>query len=87
MDIIGFLGAFCLTICAIPQAIKAYQEGHANGVSGATILLWLAGEIFMLSYVIGKHGMEDIPLVLNYSFNLIVIGVIFKYKYFNSYEY
>lgn len=75
----GYIGSICLALCAIPQAMLSYKQGHSEGVSVSFLLLWTAGEIFTLAYVVPK---ADVPLILNYSANLGFLAIIWKYKFF-----
>jgi len=76
-DVFGYIGSICLAICALPQAIMSYRRGHSKGLSIGFLLLWTAGEIFTLMYVWPKM---DMPLILNYSANLVFLSVIWYYK-------
>lgn len=79
MEVFGYIGSFLLAICGLPQAMQSIKDGHSNGINVATALLWLFGEIFIIIYVLPKG---DIPLLLNYFSNLLIIGTITKYKFF-----
>lgn len=76
-EIIGWLGSICLAVCAIPQAWMSYKEKHSEGISWAFLLLWAFGELFALAYVYDKL---DLPLLVNYATNILVLGVILYYK-------
>src|SRR5690606_7815513 len=82
IEVIGFIGGLFLALCAVPQAYKSYQDGHANGMSHSFIWLWCLGEIAMLAYILGKYQFSDLWLILNYTVNTVIIFVIIKYKYF-----
>lgn len=75
--ILGWLGSICLAVSGIPQAWMSYKEKHAHGMSWAFLLLWAFGEIFALAYVYDKL---DLPLLLNYSVNILILAVILFYK-------
>lgn len=77
MNWVGWVGSLCLGLCGLPQAIKCYQTKSAKDISAMFLLLWLTGEICTLIYVIPKW---DWPLIINYLFNIILIGVIANYK-------
>lgn len=77
MEIIGWIGAFCFAVCAIPQAWMCYRNGHANGMSPYLLILWAGGEICTLAYVLPKG---DWPLIFNYLCNMVSLGVICLYK-------
>ena len=77
VEIFGWIAAVCFSLCALPQAVKCFQEKHAHGVSWGLLILWAVGEIFALLYVLPK---KDTPLILNYVNNLIFLAVILYYK-------
>jgi hypothetical protein len=55
------------------------RQGHSEGISKGFLLLWSLGEVFTLIYILPK---ADIPLLLNYSANIIFLIIIWKYKLF-----
>jgi uncharacterized protein with PQ loop repeat len=77
LEIIGWIGSALLALCGIPQALKAYKEKHANGVDWTFLAMWGIGEILTLVYVFPKW---HLPLIFNYVFNIIAIGIIVYYK-------
>jgi uncharacterized protein with PQ loop repeat len=76
-EIMGWLGSICLAICGIPQAWQSYKDKHSDGISWGFVLLWAFGEIFALAYVYDKL---DLPLLLNYATNILILAVILYYK-------
>jgi len=76
-EIMGWLGSICLAICGIPQAWQSYKDKHSHGISWGFVLLWAFGEIFALAYVYDKL---DLPLLLNYSTNILILAVILYFK-------
>ena len=72
-EIMGWLGSICLAICGIPQAWQSFKDKHSHGISWGFVLLWAFGEIFALAYVYDKL---DLPLLLNYSTNILILAVI-----------
>jgi uncharacterized protein with PQ loop repeat len=76
-EILGWLGSICLAICGIPQAWQSFKDKHSHGISWGFVLLWAFGEIFALAYVYDKL---DLPLLLNYSTNILILAVILYYK-------
>lgn len=76
-EILGWLGSICLAICGLPQAWQSYKDKHSEGISWGFILLWTFGELFALAYVYDKL---DLPLILNYATNILILGVILYYK-------
>lgn len=78
-SILGWTGGFLLAICGFPQMIQSIKEGNSKGLTHSFLWMWFIGEICLLGYVLPK---SDIPLVLNYSANCVMISVIIYYKYF-----
>lgn len=76
-EILGWLGSICLAICGIPQAWQSIKDKHSHGISWGFVLLWSFGEIFALAYVYDKL---DLPLLLNYATNILILAVILYYK-------
>jgi uncharacterized protein with PQ loop repeat len=76
-EILGWLGSICLAICGLPQAWQSYKDKNSEGISWGFILLWTFGEVFALAYVYDKL---DLPLLLNYATNILILGVILYYK-------
>lgn len=76
-EILGWLGSICLAICGLPQAWQSYKDKNSEGISWGFILLWAFGEVFALAYVYDKL---DLPLLLNYATNILILAVILYYK-------
>lgn len=76
-EILGWLGSICLAICGLPQAWQSFKDKHSHGISWGFVLLWSFGEIFALAYVYDKL---DLPLLLNYATNILILAVILFYK-------
>ena len=75
--LMGWLGSICLAICGLPQAWSSYKDKHSHGVSWAFLALWALGEIFAMVYV---YGRIDIPMMLNYGTNILILAVMIYYK-------
>lgn len=73
----GWISAVCFGLCAVPQAHKSWREKNSNGVSWGLLILWGIGEIFATVYVLPRR---DLPLLVNYFFNMIFIAIILYYK-------
>jgi|APGre2960657468_1045069.scaffolds.fasta_scaffold103533_2 uncharacterized protein with PQ loop repeat len=73
----GWIGSFLFALCGLPQAIQSYTDKHSDGLNWLFIIAWFFGEIFTLVYIIPKG---DIPLIVNYSVNLVFVLVIAYYK-------
>ena len=78
INLIGWLGAMLLAFCAVPEAILAIKNGHANGLSWPFLLMWYFGEIFILVPILYK--IKEKFLIFNYSLNIICITIIIYYK-------
>ena len=77
MEAFGWIGSILFAICALPQAIQCYQDGHAKGLNWFFLLAWLFGELFTIVYIWPK---QDYPLLFNYFLNLVFMSVILRYK-------
>lgn len=77
MEYIGWTGSIMLAICGLPQAWKSYREKHSHGISWGFLWLWFLGEIFTWIYILPKM---DLPLLVNYSLNILFLMIITYYK-------
>ena len=78
IDYIGILGSILLAICGAPQCYTSFKTKNSDGVSALFLWLWGVGEILILIYVMCTT--MDPILIVNYVFNLIVVGIIAYYK-------
>jgi uncharacterized protein with PQ loop repeat len=76
-ELLGWLGAFLLAFCGLPQAIDSFKNKSSYGVTWGLLLMWGSGEIFALLYVLPTMQW---PLLFNYSANLLFLSVIIYYK-------
>lgn len=81
LEILGYIAGFLLAICGAPQAVQSYKQGDSKGVSLQFLWLWMIGELGMTAYTLLKIGFDG-PLMLNYTFNIVVISFIMRYYYF-----
>jgi uncharacterized protein with PQ loop repeat len=79
IDFIGWLGAFLLATCGIPQLVHTVRTRSFKGLSLIFILWWTLGEILVIIYAI--HYSQKLPLILNYAMNIFICTVIL-YIYF-----
>jgi uncharacterized protein with PQ loop repeat len=77
MDIIGYIGSIMLAICGLPQAIESFKTKSSEGLTWGFLGLWFFGEILTFIYVLPKM---DLPLLINYSANIIFLAIIIYYK-------
>jgi uncharacterized protein with PQ loop repeat len=75
----GLLGAACLGLCAVPQAVKCWRTRSAGDISWAFLGLWLAGEVLTTVYVIASHAADPV-LLANYALNTVLIILIIYIK-------
>ena len=80
IEALGYIAGFLFAFCAFPQAIQSCKEGHSRGINNLFLWMWFLGEVLMTAYVYLKHGL-DMPLLINYWINTVLILVIMKYKY------
>lgn len=81
METIGWIGSLLLAFCGLPQAVKCYREKSAKGIDWGFLLAWFIGELLAFLYVLPKM---DLPLLVNYSANLLFLTVILYYKIFDK---
>lgn len=79
IELIGYIGSLLFAFCGLPQCIKCFREKNSDGLSWGFLFMWLGGELCLLYYTFFNIGL-DIPLLMNYTINLLFLTVIFKYK-------
>ena len=72
----AYIGGVFLTICGIPEVIRTVRDNRCY-LGWSFLLLWFFGEIFMLIYSI---DIKSNPLIMNYLFNLLIVGIMLFYK-------
>jgi uncharacterized protein with PQ loop repeat len=78
---LGWAGASCFAFCAVPQVIQTLRDGHARNLSSLFLWMWFWGEILCATGSVLDVGL--VPwLLFNYSFNLLCVLVLLKYKLF-----
>lgn len=84
IEILGFLGTIFLILSSVPQTYLTWKTKKTEGLSLSMLLFWFFGVFFMGIYVVLTTC--QIPLLLNYGFNTVVIGLnlYFYYKYRNT---
>lgn len=78
MTFIGWVGSILFSICGLPQALKTWKDGHADGLDLSFLLLWTGGEVFTLIAVFAQA--PKVYLIFNYCANLVFLIVMWKYK-------
>ena len=79
LELFGWVGSILFAICALPQAIESYKQGHSKGLTWGLLLCWFFGELFTIIYVLPKM---DVPLLFNYSCNMVFLLIILYFKVF-----
>lgn len=77
MENIGWLGSILLAFCGLPQAIESYKTKSSEGLTWGFIGMWFIGEICTFIYILPKM---DLPLLLNYTANIIFLSIIIFFK-------
>lgn len=75
--LLGYIGAFCLAACAIPQLVKTVRTRSAVDFDWYFLALWVIGDAAMLAYSV---TIGNLLLILNYGTNLIPICTIIYFK-------
>lgn len=78
---LSILGMVLLTGAGIPQILKAFKDGHAEGLAKGMVLCWTLGLACMTYYIVECHP-EDLVLAANYGINLIISIILLRFKFF-----
>lgn len=84
IECLGWIGAFLLSVCGIPQLYKTYKTGTTRGLSLTMLLCWLIGEVCLGTYVVIEAF--EWPLLFNFIINSVIVAatVILYWKYRND---
>lgn len=77
METIGWLGSILLAFCGLPQAIESYKTKSSDGLTWGFISMWFIGEILTIIYILPQMVL---PLIFNYTANIIFLSIIIYYK-------
>ena len=77
MEQIGWLGSILLAFCGLPQAVESIKTKSSEGLTWGFIAMWFIGEIMTFIYILPKM---DLPLLFNYTANIIFLAIIIYYK-------
>lgn len=80
LQVLGFLGSILLAVCAIPEVVRTVKDNKCH-LGWNFLILWFSGEVSMLIYII---PMGDLPLLLNYILNTILLSIMLVYKIKNK---
>ena len=76
MNNIGLIGSLLLTFSGVPELIRTLKQKKCH-LSWGFLLMWQFGEIFCFFY---GFQLNEIPLIINYTFNLVVVSILFYFK-------
>jgi uncharacterized protein with PQ loop repeat len=76
MNNIGLIGSLILTFSALPELVRTIKDKKCH-MGWGFLLMWLIGEIFCVFY---GFDLKEVPLIMNYTFNLGVALTMFIYK-------
>ena len=77
MELIGWFGSILLAFCGLPQAIESYKTKSSEGLTWGFIGMWFIGEIMTIIYILPQMVL---PLIFNYTANIIFLSIIIYYK-------
>ena len=77
MENIGWIGSILLAFCGLPQAIESFKTKSSAGLTWGFLFMWFIGELCTFLYILPKM---DLPLLVNYSANIIFLIIIIYYK-------
>lgn len=81
IEYLAFVAQFLFVGATIAQVIKAWQDGHADGISHFLIWMLFAGFGIMLYYTVYRLNSDPV-LITGYVGQLIGFLIIARYKYF-----
>ena len=73
---VGLFGSLLLTFCGVPELIRTVKDKRCH-MGWGFLLMWFFGEVFCTIY---GFDLNEIPLIINYTFNLLVSGLMVFYK-------
>ena len=76
MKYFGWMSTVFLILCSLPEIYSGLKTGQVGATYGL-LYLWLLGELTGLVYTIWR---KDIPLIVNYTMNSILVGIIIVIK-------
>jgi hypothetical protein len=80
VEFIGYTAGVLFALCGAPLAYHAFKMGKSYEPL-SFLYMWFIAEILMTIYVLETVGFDG-PLFLNYTFNIIFIMIVLKYKHF-----
>ncbi|MFA5021441.1 MAG: PQ-loop repeat-containing protein [Patescibacteria group bacterium] len=84
IQLTGWIGAFLLATCGLPQAWKTFRTKKCGDLSWGFLMFWFWGEIFTLAYIISDNfqiGSPQPPLYFNYGLNISILFYLIYTKF------
>jgi len=78
MELIGWIGAGMLAMCALPQCIECIRTGSTKGLNPWFLFLWAGGELLL--YIYSVQAGAPMVIRLNYVVNLMLLTPIIGIK-------
>ena len=73
---VGLLGSLLLTFSAVPEVLRTLKDKKCH-LGWGFLLMWFFGEVFCTVY---GFELNEVPLMINYTFNLGISGLMLYYK-------
>lgn len=77
IELLGWLGALLLMICALPQTLKCIKTKSAAGVDLGFLIMWWLGAASMMVYQIYN---KDVQASISLGFNVVFVSIMLYYK-------
>ena len=76
---IGWIGAACLALCALPQVVRCVINNGCKDISIIFLGLWFLGELCYCIATISEIGVVW-WLLANYISNIVFVSIIIYYR-------
>ena len=76
METIGYIGGLLLAICGLPETIRTIKDKRCH-LGWPFLFMWFFGELLMGIYTL---ELWNGPLLFNYGFNILLVGIMVFYK-------
>ena len=77
LQVLGWVTSACFMLCVVPQTISCIRARSAGTLTWPFLLMWFIGCLTGSIYVAVR---ADWPLLANYGFSLLNVGVLVWYK-------
>ncbi len=76
MEVIGWIGGIFLSLCAVPEMLRAIKHKQCY-IGHGMLFLWGVGEVCLFIY---EFKTMAYARMINYLFNIICISILYYYK-------